>query len=149
MNGDLGAAVVGVGVLLWAVFVDLRGPESSKVARWWADHAKGATAGLSAFVVQGLAAAAYGGLYWLAHQWVDGHDPRWLLVPTLPAMLIYAPVALAAMPSKYTGYRYWRADLEEEGADSDDARAIAWLGGPFALVGFTLMLFTIFQAFSV
>lgn len=149
MNGETGVWVTAIGLIVWAIYVDMRGPESSKAANWWARHARGGDALWMPVAIQAAAAAGYALLYWWTREWVDDRDPRWMLLPTLPAMLVYAPLAFAAMPSRYSGYRFWRSDLEEEGAVRDDARAIAWLGGPFALVGGMLVFFTIFEAFSI
>ena len=49
---------------------------------------------------------------------------------TTPAMLVYAPFALATAPTQYGGYLDWRQALASAGADVRQQRTIAWCAGP-------------------
>ena len=62
-------------------------------------------------------------------------------------MLAYAPFTCVPMPTQYGGYRSWRSDLADAGADARLQRAIAWWAGPTSLLGTTAMVATLFTIF--
>ena len=53
----------------------------------------------------------------------------WALVATLPAMLAYAPFALATAPTRFGGCVDWRRALASADVDVRQQRTIAWCGG--------------------
>ena len=74
-------------------------------------------------------------------------DPLWALAISLPAMLAYVPFNFATMPTQYGGYRSWRNDLADAGANTRLQRAIAWWAGPPSLIGMIAMIATLFTIF--
>lgn len=75
-------------------------------------------------------------------------DDRFAAVGVVPACVLYAPLLMLAMPSKYRGYRDTREELRSAGATRRQARAAAWVGAPFAVLGATLVMGALLATFA-
>jgi hypothetical protein len=51
------------------------------------------------------------------------------------------------MPAHYDGYRSWRNDLADAGANTRLQRAIAWWAGPPSFIGMIAMIASLFTIF--
>lgn len=151
VDGPWGIVLVGGLVLGWTLYLDLRHDHDARLARRWVHRARpqgrwagpvafaGSLALLLGYVVLALLGSALGSA---------AGDRRWALVVALPAMLAYAPFVLATMPVQYGGYRSWRRELAEAGADRRLQRAIAWWAGPPSLLGLVAMVATLIPLFT-
>ena len=74
-------------------------------------------------------------------------DPHWAAAISLPAMWPTRPSPSSPMPTQYGGYRSWRNDLADAGANTRLQRAIAWSAGPVSLFGMIAMIATLFTIF--
>ncbi len=148
MSGGWWLAIVAVGVVGWALWVEVRLSFSERLAAWWVRLARGrgrwagplsslvSLACLAAFLVVCLVGAGIAG--------PSGTEAA-ALWAILPGTLAYAPFAFATVPSKTTAYRHWRGDLHDAGADALLSRRIAWWAGPVSLLGVVSMLLVLFQ----
>lgn len=75
-------------------------------------------------------------------------DSRFAAVGVVPGCVVYAPVLMLAMPSKYRGYEDTRKEMRSAGATRSQARAAAWAGAPFALLGASLVMSALFATFA-
>jgi hypothetical protein len=71
--------------------------------------------------------------------------PSLLVVLESVALLGYAPVLMAALPTEFRGYGPVRDGMERAGASRAVARAIAWSGGTVALVGMFCVFAVLFE----
>ena len=150
MSGGWWIVVVGGLVIAWAIALDIRFDSDRRLAGWWVRWAsrRGGWAGpLSALLSLGcvLAFALLAIMGDTLGESLD--DPLWALVVSLPAMLAYVPFNFATMPAHYDGYRSWRDDLADVGANTRLQRAIAWWAGPPSLIGMIAMIATLFTIF--
>ena len=60
----------------------------------------------------------------------------WAFATSLPACLVYMPIALAAAPWRLGQFGEWREELEKAGANRSLADRTAKLGAPVAVFGF-------------
>jgi hypothetical protein len=144
------AAAVAVGLVGWALLLDVRfGAERRLAARWVSGaRARDSWAGPFSFLVSFGALAGFGLLVWLGHLLaaVLG-GPTWALLVVVPAQLSYVPFVLATAPLSPTGYARWRAELRSAGADAREQRRIAWWAGPPSLLGLGAIAITVFWSF--
>ena len=140
----LGLIIVGVALVGWCFWLDW----DRRIARWWVRCVRGRSPGLIALLVHLTALGGFAVALALGLALADvAGSPRWSLVVVLPAIMVYGPFAMAAMPGHYTAaYDAWRNELERAGASRSDARQIAWWGGPVALVGMILCMVSLFPA---
>jgi hypothetical protein len=60
-------------------------------------------------------------------------------------LLAYLPVVMTALPAQFSGYGPARRQMQRSGASRPVARAIAWSGGPVALVGLLCAIAALFD----
>ncbi len=150
MSGGWWIVVVGGLVVAWAVALDVRLDSDRRLARWWVRWAaqRGAWAGPLSLLLSLALLVAFSLLAMVGDALGDSLDePLWALAISLPAMLAYVPFNVATTPTQYGGYRSWRNDLADAGADPRLQRAIAWWAGPASLVGMIAMIATLFTIF--
>lgn len=137
--------LTGFGVFGWCILLDVRYGSEQRLATWWITQAQrwGGWTGPLSFLVSAAALTLYCLLAYVLVALAAAFDhPLVTLLCALPAMLLYAPFALATMPSKYTSYSSWRAGLRSAGADKRDQRRIAWWAGPPSLLGLGALVLT-------
>jgi hypothetical protein len=150
MGGWWAFWVAFVALFAWSVYVDVRHGFDQCLARWWLGRAQewGPAAGPLSFFFSTLALACFSGLAWAADAVAErAGNPLWALVATTPAMLAYAPFALATAPTQFGGYVDWRRALASAGADARQQRLIAWCAGPASLMGYVALGAALVSAF--
>lgn len=129
-----------IGLVAWSVLWAI--PLERRLSRWLVsasrqDPKRGAA------IASGLQASALAGflMLWLIGGLIGSalDDARWEAVTLIPALLLYGPLAIIAMPTKFGGYYATRRALQQSGARRRVARAMAWAGGWVAFVGFICM----------
>ncbi|MFT3889377.1 MAG: hypothetical protein QM713_14615 [Arachnia sp.] len=142
--------LVGLGVLAWCIFVDVRlRAEERLAARWvsWAARWQDRTGPIS-LAVSVAALVGYCLLALLGGVIADAlGSSLWTLCTALPAMLGYAPFVFITAPSRSGGYS-WRGALREAGADDRLQRRIAWWAGPPSLLGLGAVVITLVAVFT-
>ena len=150
MSGGWWIALVSVGVLAWAIAIDIRYKTGERLARWWvtAVRRRSGSAAMWSFLISTAAVTGYLVLAAVAAALADllGNE-KWALLVVLPAMLAYAPFVFETMPANTSGYEQWREYLAASGADRKLQRAIAWSAGLPSLLGLTAMIVTLFPIF--
>jgi len=150
MSGGWWIVVVGGLVIAWALALDVRLDTDRRLAGWWVQWAirRGGWAGPLSFLLSLACLLVYSVLAMVGDALGDSLDePLWALAISLPAMLAYVPFNFATMPTQYGGYRSWRNDLADAGANTRLQRAIAWSAGPVSLFGMIAMIATLFTIF--
>lgn len=150
MNGGWGVVVLGVGLLAWAIYVDVVHDSDDRLAAWlvptvlrWPRRYA-----LAAFVISLAFLSGYGVAGFVGVLLAEAlGDPRWSLLVLGPAMLVYTPLMFAMAPVDPQGYRYWRESLRKAGAPAGTDRWIAWLGGIPAFLGMTALVMTLIVIF--
>lgn len=150
MNGGWGVVVLGVGLLAWAIYVDVVHDSDDRLAAWlvptvlrWPRRY-----GLAAFAISLAFLSGYGVAGFVGVLLAEAlGDPRWSLLVLGPAMLVYTPLMFAMAPVDPHGYRYWRDSLRKAGAAARTDRWIAWLGGIPAFLGMIALVMTLFVIF--
>jgi len=137
-----------VGLVVWSAFW------GAKLERGLSDRLVAAARGSSgraAAVAFGLQASALAGflLLWLIGAAIGYalDDPRLAAITVVPAMLLYGPVSMTALPTQFTGFSGARRSLRTSGASRQVARSAAWAGGFVALIGW-LCIFVALQTAS-
>jgi len=150
LGGWWAVALVGGGILGWAIYLDVRHDSDGRLATWWVTRARdwGEFVGPCSLIISTGILACYGFLALLGNLLAQElGDPRWALLVAIPAMLAYAPFAFATAPVDPSGYRHWRSDLKSAGADTREQRRIACWAGPPSLVGMMSMIATLASIF--
>lgn len=133
-----------VGLVIWSVFwgVKLERPLSDRLV----SAARGSS-GRAAAVAFGVQAGALTGflLAWLLGAAIASvpADVRWAAVTLIPAMLLYGPVSMTALPTPFGGFSPVRRTLRASGASRQVARSAAWAGGAAALIGWVCVFVAI------
>jgi hypothetical protein len=127
-----------IAAFLWTAYLDVRHDSERRLAAWWVARTRtlGGWTGPVSFLVSAGALACFSAAAWAAVSAASatGHH-LWALAVIGPAVLIYAPVAMATAPTQAGAYRPWREELSAAGADPRQQRAIAWWAGPPSLLG--------------
>ena len=138
--------VAGLALVGWVVLLDVVVDAERRLARWWVPRAgrRGAWAGPWSFAVSLAALAGYGLLVALGDAvGRAAGSPAWALVVLVPALLAYAPLAVATAPLTPGLYTRWRGELRAAGADPRQQRRIAWWAGPPSLFGVGALALTL------
>ena len=141
-----------VALFAWALYVDVRFGFDERLARWWLARARdwASAAGALSLFFSTVVLVCFGAIAWVADGVAErAGNPLWALVATAPAMLAYAPFALATAPTQFGGYVDWRRALASAGADVRQQRTIAWCAGPPSLMGFGAIALALVSAFVV
>lgn len=150
ISGWWGAALVLGVAFAWSVFVGARYDYDDRLARWWVRRARrwGRSAGPRSLLVSAGVLLAYVLLVAVSQELgAQLGDERWGLLVHVPALLAYVPFMLATAPMQFSAYTYWRADLEQAGADKQLGRRIAWWAGVPSFVGLFAVLLAVAGVF--
>ena len=138
-----------VAAFLWTAYLDVRHDSERRLAEWWVTRTRtlGGLTGPVSFLVSTSALVSFSVAAWTAVRAAGaaGHH-LWALAVIGPAVLVYAPVAMATAPTQAGAYRPWRAELSAAGADPRQQRAIAWWAGPPSLLGVIAIAIALWSA---
>ncbi|MFT3945253.1 MAG: hypothetical protein QM705_15725 [Ancrocorticia sp.] len=133
------------GIFGWCILFDVRYGSEQRLATWWVARARrwGSWTGLLSFLFSTAALVLYCLLaFGLGSLAAPFDRPLVTLLLTVPAMLLYAPLTFAVIPTEYGSYSSWQEKLRSAGAGKVEQRRIAWWAGPPSILGLGALALT-------